>query len=402
LPAPLEWAAATLGASPWRVFRSVTWPLLRDTVLGAAAVVFVFSFTSFGVIRLLGTASTRTVEVEIWRQATQLGRLDVAATLTVVQVLVLGLVLGLSAWRHRSAAAAVGRPDVERRRAHGTARLWVAAVVGGTVAVVGAPLLAMALRSLHGPRGWSFEAWRTLDRVEVRPGIRLGVDPLAALGRSLTTAGWATLVAVLVGGLTVLAIDAARRGGRLLDAGALLPLGTSAVTLGLGMLITFDAPPVDWRAEWWLVPVGHALIAVPFVVRSSLGVLRGIPADLHQAAATLGATPTRAWFDVTVRRLRRPLVQGAALAAAVSLGEFGATSFLSRTGGETAPLAIERLLSRTGDLVRAQGFALATILAVLTVLVVALAGIDDLDPRAARPAHRRRARRRDEEASCST
>ena len=48
----------------------------------------------------------------------------------------------------------------------------------------------------------------------------------------------------------------------------MLPLGTSAVTIGFGMLITFDTPPVDWRAEWWLVPVGHALVAAPFVVRT--------------------------------------------------------------------------------------------------------------------------------------
>ncbi len=378
LPAPLEWAAATLGASPWRTFRWVTWPLLRETVVGAAAVVFVFSFTSFGVVRLLGTASTRTVEVEIWRQATQLGRLDVATTLTVLQLLVLAVVLGATGWRRRPTGTVLGRPDVERRSPHGRGRAWVAGVAGLTAAIVGAPLVAMTVRSLRGTDGWSLAAWQTLDEVEVRPGIRLGVDPLAALGRSLTTAVWATLIAVVVGGLAVLAIDAARRGGRVLDAGILLPLGTSAVTVGLGMLITFDAAPVDWRAEWWLVPVGHALIAVPFVVRSALGVLRTIPADLHHAAATLGAGPTRAWLDVTVRRLRRPLAQGAALAAAVSLGEFGATSFLSRTGGETAPLAIERLLSRTGDLVRAQGFALATILAALTVVVVSLAGLDDL------------------------
>ena len=58
--------------------------------------------------------------------------------------------------------------------------------------------------------------------------------------------------------------------------------------------------------------------------------------------------------------LRRPLATGAGLAAAVSLGEFGATSFLSRTGSDTLPIAIERLLGRTGSLFQAQAFALAT------------------------------------------
>jgi len=60
----------------------------------------------------------------------------------------------------------------------------------------------------------------------------------------------------------------------------------------------------------------------------------------------------------------------AGLAAAISLGEFGATSFLSRTGSETMPVAIEGLLGRTGDLLQAQAYALATILAAVTVALV--------------------------------
>ena len=136
------------------------------------------------------------------------------------------------------------------------------------------------------------------------------------------------------------------------------------------MLITFDQAPYDWRAEWWLVPVGHALVAVPFVVRTTVGVLRSVDPELRAAAATLGASPTRAWRAVVVPFLWRPLKVSAALAAAISLGEFGATSFLSRSGGETVPIAIEQLLGRTGSLLQAQGYALATILATVTIALV--------------------------------
>jgi thiamine transport system permease protein len=136
------------------------------------------------------------------------------------------------------------------------------------------------------------------------------------------------------------------------------------------MLIAFDRDPFDWRAAWWLVPVGHALVAIPFVVRTVLGILRAVDPALVSAASTLGASPTRAWWEVVVPFLWRPLAVAAALAAAISLGEFGATSFLSRTGGETMPIAIERLLGRTGSLLQAQGYVLATLLAALTVLLV--------------------------------
>ncbi len=168
----------------------------------------------------------------------------------------------------------------------------------------------------------------------------------------------------------------------------MLPLGTSAVTIGFGMLITFDVDPVDWRASWWLVPVGHALVAVPFVVRSALGVSRSVDPDLRAAAATLGAPPIRAWASTTLPFLRRPLATGAGLAAAISLGEFGATSFLSRSGSDTLPIAIERLLGRTGRLFQAQAFALSAILAAATMTIVMLVdagvGFERKDSRARR------------------
>jgi thiamine transport system permease protein len=155
-----------------------------------------------------------------------------------------------------------------------------------------------------------------------------------------------------------------------LDTALLLPIATSAVTIGFGILITFDEDPVDWRATWWIVPIGHALVAIPFVVRTVLPVLRGVEVRRLEAAATLGASPLRAWRAVVLPHLRRPLVVGAGIAAAISLGEFGATSFLSRSGQETMPIAIERLLGRTGTLLQGQGYALAVILAVATIAVV--------------------------------
>ena len=205
------------------------------------------------------------------------------------------------------------------------------------------------------------------------------MDPVASLGVSLRYALVATTIALVVGGLAAMAIASARRHGRLLDIGMMLPLGTSAVTLGLGLLITFDTVPYDWRGEWWMVPLGHALVATPFVVRAVLPVLRAVPDGQRAAAVTLGASPLRAWWWVDARQAWRPLLAGAGIAAAVSLGEFGATTFLTRSGRETVPIAIGRLLGRAGALPRAQAFALATILLVATALVIALVDRPEVD-----------------------
>ena len=372
LPTDMEYAAATLGASRWHVVTRISLPLVRPAVTAAATIVFLFSFTSFGVIRILGAPGTRTIEVEVWRRATQLGDIGGATVLALLQLTLLAVVLTWSTIVQRTHSRALAlRPVAPRRRARTRGeRSFVAVAAGATALVALLPLSALVVRSFSTPDGWSTSAWTNLGRTELRPGLRVGLDPVDAIANSLVNAMWATLFAVVIGGLASLAITAARRHGRLIDGGLMLPLATSAVTIGLGMLITFDVAPVDWRASWWLVPVGHALVAVPFVVRICVGVLRSVDPAMTDAAATLGAPPVRAWRATVVPYLWRPLAAGAALAAAISLGEFGATSFLSRSGGETLPIAIEHLLGRTGTTLQAQGYVLATMLAAMTVVLV--------------------------------
>lgn len=372
LPLDLTAAARTLGASNRQVLRHVVLPLLRPALWAAAAVVFVFTFTSFGAAKLLGGPRHPTLEVEIVRRATQLGRVGEAAVLALLQLVVLVAAVWWSVRWQRANGTSFGSGPTARtvRRRH---RPMVRATVAGTVAFVAAPLVFLAAMSFEVGGRWSLTAWRTLGSNEVRPGITLGVNPWASVMVSLRFAAVATALACAVGALAALAITTGRRHGRWLDVGLLLPLGTSAVTIGLGMLITFDTPPFDWRGRWWLVPVGHALVALPFVVRSVVPALRAIAPEQRWAAATLGATPWRAWWEIEVRRMLRPLGTAAGFAAAISLGEFGATSFLTRSGRDSVPVAIDHLLGRAGDVPRAQAFALATLLMLVTAAIVVAA-----------------------------
>lgn len=387
LPRDLEAAAATLGASPRLVFRKITLAAITPALGAAASIVFVFTFTSFGVIRLLGGLRRSTIEVEIWRQATQVGNIGTAATLTVLQLLVVATVVTVSSvWQRRRSRALALRIGSERRRPTNAHQCcFVVGAALATALVVTAPLAALVERSLRARDGYSLHAWRNLGQTEVRPGISIGIDPSESLMASLQAMVVATVIAVGVGTLAAIAIAAARRGGKLLDGVMMLPIATSAITVGFGILITFDQRPVDWRSSWWIVPVGHALVAVPFVVRTVLPVLRGIEPRRLEAAATLGATPLRAWRAVVAPHLRRPMTVAAGLAAAISLGEFGATSFLSRSDRETMPVAIERLLGRTGTLLQAQGYALAVILAAATVAVVLALDLTQRDGTARAP-----------------
>ncbi len=142
-----------------------------------------------------------------------------------------------------------------------------------------------------------------------------------------------------------------RRGwlSRGFDALIMLPLGTSAVTVGFGFIVALDRPPLDLRTSALLIPIAHSLIAMPFVLRAVAPVIRSIDPRLREAAAVLGAAPRRVWREVDLPVIRRAALVGAAFAFAVSLGEFGATLFIARPDTPTIPVAVARLLSQPGD-----------------------------------------------------
>lgn len=372
-------AARCLGASPARAFREVTLPLLRPAVASASMLVFLFTFTSYGVVRILGGPGRATVDVEIFLRATQLDDLPGAAVLALGQLIAITLVL---LWWRRGRAWAIGTGAAEPRQRPRTTsqRLVVLGVLAPLLAFVLVPLGALVLRSVRVGGTWSLRGWTTLTSGETRPGVRAGADPIDAAIASLRVAALATIVAVVLGMLAAAAIAYSGLGGRWLDTVLMLPLATSAVTIGFGILITFDTPPLDLRGSAVVVPLVHSLVAMPFVVRAVVPVLSAIPPDRRAAAATLGAAPGRVWWSVDRPALLPALATGAAFSFAVSIGEFGATSFLTRRGEETLPIAVARLLGRTGDVVQAQAYALATIMLVVTL--VALLAVD----RGARPA----------------
>jgi len=381
----LEDAAATLGASRWKTLRHVVLPLAKGAILGSAAIVFLFCFTSFGIVRILGGPAHPTLEVEIWRRTTQSLDLSTAAALSVIQlVLILG---ALSIWTWRQRRAANGPVSMRTKTAFRTASSPAESLAVAVTAVVAAafvlvPVGRLVAQSMQSSRpGNPLAAWQAIVHSD------LG----ASLWASARIAAGAVLVATVMGALASIAIAGNPRAGALLDAGLMLPLGTSAVTIGFGLLITFDHSPIDLRGSWVMLPLGHALVAAPFVVRAVLPTLRGIDPDLRHAASTLGAGPWQVWRNVDLPVLRRALIVGAGFAAAISLGEFGASSFLARSGTETVPLAIARLLGRPSKLNLAEASALATVLMVVIVVILLVL---DRQPGAMGQSdfHRRRAR----------
>jgi len=105
-------------------------------------------------------------------------------------------------------------------------------------------------------------------------------------------------------------------------------------------------------------------------VRAVLPSLRAIDPHLREAAAVLGARPARIWTEVDAPMVGRAALVGAGFAFAVSIGEFGATSFLVRSGSPTLPIAIQQLLGRPGAVNAGQAYALAVLLMVVTAIAI--------------------------------
>ena len=374
----LEQAARTLGADGVRVWRSVDLPLLRAPLLAASVLVFLFDFTSFGVILLLGGPAFQTLEVQIYTQALYFLNLPLAALLALIQLLCtlafsILYTRGISR-RLVQTAPRSGESNLRRARTR-REKVFVLGMLLVILSLFILPMLALPVRSIsrlepdRGQRA-GFQAGFTTEYysdlfVNRRNSITY-VPPLEAVRNSLLYAG-ATVVLSLVMGYPA-AVALAKPGPleKILDPILILPLGASAVTLGLGFIVSYG----PWLAHPWVLPLAHTLVALPFVIRTLQPSLASLPIRLRQAAMSLGASPVRAWQAVDWPILRRTTLSAAIFAFTISLGEFGATALVSRPDYPTIPIAIYRFLSQPGGSNYGQAMAMATVL-----MATATAGI---------------------------
>jgi thiamine transport system permease protein len=361
LDARLWDVAATLGAGLAQRQLRLTLPLLAPALASAASIAFLFCFTSFGVILVLGGIRYATLETEIYNQAARLFDLRTAAALALLQLAAVAAVVTVAGVLERRLGGA-RRTGRRAPRPVGAQRAAVAAVVCVSLGLLALPPLALVARSLQVSGGYGLRHFASL--VDETPALL--VTPWHAILNSLL---FATAAAAIALGVGIPAALAVARGSRGLDVTLMLPLGASAVMLGFGFLLAFDEPPLDLRSSLAIVPLAQALVATPFVVRSLVPALRARDPRLPEAAAVLGASPAQVRREIDVPLVARPLAVAAGLAFAVALGEFGATVFVFRADWPTLPVAIFRFLGRPGADNVGTAMALCVVLMALVTLV---------------------------------
>ncbi len=376
LPPHLVEAGQMLGAGPIRIFFNITLPLLTPVIAAAALLIFIFSFTSFGVVLILGGPRFATLEVEIYRQAVNLFNLPMAAALSLIQItfmFVLMIVYTRLQARTTRPLTLHSRQTVQRPPQRRTEHLLVWGNVGLMLLLLGTPLLALVVRSLTVAGQPSLAYYQALVADTSQNQSLFFVPPGEAIINSLMFALGAVLLSALLGLMIATALTTNNtlnpkhglKGAKLktsLDAIFMLPLATSAVTLGFGYIITLNRPPLNLRTSPLLIVLAHTLVALPFVIRSLLPALRSIQPALREAAAMLGASPARIWQEVELPIAGRALLVGAVFAFTISMGEFGATLFIARPDTPTMPIAIFRFLSQPGALNYGQALAMSVLL----------------------------------------
>jgi len=369
LDTEIDEAAELDGAGRLRSLLSISLPQLRPAVFSAAALVFLFSATSFGIVLVLGGGQVQTIETAIYFSATQFLDLEAAAALVFIQTLITAIAFFVGS---SLAKGTVGLDQVfeGNRKPRVDRRDWPASVLtaGIVVGLLVMPMLLVLVEAFKVGDGWGLTNFANLGTRGARDLLNISITDAAA--NSLRNMVVATVIAFVLG--TLISWLLVRTKQKLLDLVFLVPLGVSSVVLGFGFLVSFDSSLFPLRSSWLIVPLAQALIALPMVIRLVYPALVSIGKEPIEQASLDGASSSQIWKYVESGMIKSVLLTAAGYAAIISVGEFGASSFLAYGSEGTIPTLLFRLIARPGEQNYGMAMAVSAILIVFVLLVMLL------------------------------
>lgn len=309
----LREAAQNLGAGGWRLFRTITLPLILPGYFAGAIIVFIWAFTDLGTPLIFGFS--RVVPVQIFDALKEVNTNPMGYTL-VVFVLLLTVALFLTSKRvlagQRHEMLARGHVLGAEIQATPRQAALLLTALGTLIAVALLPHAMVLVQSFSErwfftvlPQDWTTGTYGELLR-----------DRLTAtsIRNSLLYSSLSALLDLVLG--VIIAWLLTRRRiplAGLLDALAMLPLALPGIVLAFGYVAAFDfeAKTSPWLAEWFnprnnptlLLIISYSVRRLPFIVRSAYAGFQQTSVTLEEASANLGASPFR-----TLRKITLPLV----------------------------------------------------------------------------------------------
>ncbi len=363
LDTEIDEAAELDGAGRLRSLLAISLPQLRPAVFSAAALVFLFSATSFGIVLVLGGGQVQTIETAIYFSATQFLDLEATAALVFVQTLITAsaFLVGSSLAKGTVGLEQVfegnRKPRVDRRDL--PASVLTTGIVVGLLVM---PMLLVLVEAFKVGEGWGLTNFANLGTRGARDLLNISVIDAAA--NSLRNMVVAAAISFVLG--TVISWLLVRTKQKLLDLVFLVPLGVSSVVLGFGFLVSLDSSWLPLRSSWLIVPLAQTLIALPMVIRLVYPALVSIGKEPIEQASLDGATSWQIWRFVESGMIKGVLLTAAGYAAIISVGEFGASSFLAYGSEGTIPTLLFRLIARPGE----QNYGMAMAVSAILILFV--------------------------------
>lgn len=381
-----EQAAELDGAGRFRVLLQISLPQLRSSIFSAAALIFLYCTTSFGIILVLGDGLVRSIETEISIAATQFLDLEKAAGLAILQTLISLLAYVISS-KFANQGLRLDAAENDENLPAITKRDWAAVAISATVIIgwIAIPILGLASRAFVSDGKLSLVNFANLLGRGERDLLNISVVEAAA--NSLRNLVVSSILALGVGFVAAYLLSRRSRTSsgllinRALDFLLLLPVGVSAVVLGLGYLIAFSTPPFELRSSWLVLPLVQSLMAVPLIIRIVYPALISIEAEQLESAQLAGASSWQSFVLVEAGIIRQSIITAVAFTMIVSLGEFGAATLLTYGDQATLPTVLYQLISRPGGQNFGMAMAAATLILVLSFVVIALANQKRFSPR---------------------
>tara|TARA_B100000683_G_scaffold102556_1_gene101248 strand:- start:3809 stop:5176 length:1368 start_codon:yes stop_codon:yes gene_type:complete len=356
-------------------------PIMAPSIIAAACMTFVFSFTSFALVKLI-TLGENTIEsmmasigssagIEGYRISTN----EIILGGSIIQFSVLLTSLWLMSWlaqKRQSLLPKASEKVVKTHNPYG----WV--VVGPAILFSLSPLIAVILKSLRiqerkkdiAVEYWSFDGWRYAFKET--SSLTSGWE---ALTNSLSYAFITLAIALPLGWLLAQTIkDLEKKSptlARIVDVATMLPFAVSSVMIGLGVTIGMIKINPQFFYDFWFTPVlAHVMITTPFVVRIILPALRSIEPAYDECGMVLGMSPIKRLFYLKIPILSGSIIIAATFTIAMSMGEFGASWVVTRNSEwTTLPIMIDSIRDPYNPVTNTASNAVAAVLMLISIIL---------------------------------
>ncbi len=364
----MEESAQNLGASGWRLFRRIVFPLAMPGYLAGAALVFLKVFDDVGTPLVLNV--TNILAAQAYFRITSIGIDDpVGYVAGVIMVIASMAALWGSTWLMRGKDYATlqrGGSSLARRRL----KPWLAVVAYGWIVlvllIVLSPHLGILLLSLS--KVWSYSVVPdvyTLDNY-----VTVFRDSSGMLANTMLYCGIAAGADVVIGtAIAYLILRTNLPGRQWLDLAAGAAIAVPGVVLGIGYLRTFkdfQLPFTDqpFTAFWFIIAIAYTVRRLPYALRSCMAALQQMHVSLEEAAENLGAGKNRTIYRIVVPLMAGGILAGFVTSFLTAAVELSATIMLV-TAQSNAPMSYGIYLYMQSIAGRGPGAALGVIAVVL-------------------------------------